>query len=274
MTNAALPTGLIPVWDERSRGYPIRELLTAAPRQDKDWPLSIYLDQLQEGACVGFTGAEEAAAEPVVVRGVNDALGRRIYAEAQKIDPWANTPHEGTTMIAGATVMMTLGFWTEYRWAFGIDDVIDTLVQFGPVAFAGPWYPPMFNPTAEGQLVMDGQATAGHAITGRKLDWARGRVWIRNHWLRKPDGNGSFWGVNGEAFFPIETLDKWLKSGGQCMVPVTRGDPSAPPPIPPEPPHEETLNERIIREMGPIDHIDMDIVFAKGAHWPWRGNAP
>ena len=60
------PTGLLPVWDERSRDYPIRALLdSGVPRADKAWPLSIYLDQLQEGACVGFTGAEEAAAEPV-----------------------------------------------------------------------------------------------------------------------------------------------------------------------------------------------------------------
>lgn len=274
-----MPTGLRPVWDDRSRDYPVRALLEAgAQRKTTDWVLQIYLDQLQEGACVGFTGAEEAAAEPVAVRGVDDAFGRRIYKECQKVDEWEGENYEGTSMTALGKVMKAMGLWLEYRWAFGIDDVIDSLVQIGPVAFGGPWYPSMNTPTPEGRMIISGSAASGHAITGRLYDHERGRIRIRNHWLRKADGKGSHWGDNGEAWMPLEDWDKWLRSGGQCMVPIMRGDPSAPPPVPPAP--AETKRERIhrefVEEFGTIDHMNHEIVFRKEPklRWPVRGNAP
>lgn len=283
-TDTELATGLRMVWDDGSRDYPVRALLDpTAARQDKDWPCNVWLDQLSEGACVGFCCGHEAAAEPVAVRGMTDAIARSIYKDAQKIDEWPGESYEGTSMLAGAKIMKSRGFWSEYRWCFGVDDLIDTMCNLGPVCFATPWYSSMFAPDREGRMHISGVAASAHAYLGRKIEWSRGRIWMRNSWMKKPDGSGSFWGINGEAWMPLEDWDKLLKQGGQVMVPVKRTDPAAPEPVPP-PPAEPTLKgatkeqflAEFLRRNGDIAGIDINLVFRGGTdgktEWPrgWR----
>lgn len=274
-----LGTGLRIVWDERSRAYPIRDILgEAVIRHSQEWACNIWLDQLQEGACVGFACAHEAGAEPVAVQGMTDAIARDIYKRAQKIDEWPGESYEGTSVLAGAKIMQEMKLWSEYRWAFGIDDVIDTLVQHGPVVFGTPWYQSMFAPKADGMMVIEGVAAGGHAYLGRIYDHERGRIWIRNSWMKKPDGTGSFWGINGDAWMPIESFDKLLKQGGQAMVPVKRNDPNpAPAPPPPEPDFDirnvsdVEFDAEFNRRYGYFKDINLDLGFTLSQR-RWQGH--
>lgn len=220
-------TGLRIVFDDRSRDYPIRILLdpTAAP-VSKRWPCYTRLDQDGVGACVGFAWSNELAAEPVSVKGVDNDLGFRIYREAQKVDEWPGEAYEGTSVLAGAKIVQQMGYMSEYRWAFGVQDVVDTLSQHGPVVFGVPWYGSMYTPQPDGRLTISGVASGGHAIIGDELDVPRGRIWLLNNWTKG-------WGIDGRAWMPIEDWDKLLRQGGQACVPVKREDPApAPPPSP------------------------------------------
>lgn len=234
-------TGLRIVFDDRSRAYPIRPMLSPVTAVSKRWDCYSRLDQDGVGACVGFGWAQELAADPVSVRNVTNDLGFKIYREAQKIDEWPGEAYEGTSVLAGAKVVKSMGYMDEYRWAFGVQDVVDTLSQKGPVVFGVPWYQSMFTPQADGRLVISGVANSGHAFIGDELDVQRGRIWMLNNWTRN-------WGIDGRAWMHLEDWDKLLRQGGQACVPVKRSDPAPVPPTPPPPaPVEIPFYESFIR---------------------------
>lgn len=96
-----------------------------------------FYDQLNEGACVGFSLSRALS---LMNRSRYD--GFWLYREAQKIDPWDDTPPaEGTSVDAGCQILKNRGhrrydattgrFLTEnivsgigeYRWATSVDDI-------------------------------------------------------------------------------------------------------------------------------------------------------
>ncbi len=103
-------------FDERSREYPIRTMVSEKPRS-YTWGCLAHLDQGVEGACVGYAWSHELAARPVVVRDLTNESAYHIYKEAQKIDPWEGD-YEGTSVLAGAQIVAAQGYISEYRWAF------------------------------------------------------------------------------------------------------------------------------------------------------------
>ncbi len=212
----------LPEFDERSRAYPIRELLPSAPTRGRSWPCYARLDQGQEGACVGFGWAHELAASPTVVRGVDNRFAREtIYLPAQYVDEWAGQNYEGTSVLAGAKVLTQLGFLKEYRWAFGIDDVLMTLAKFGPVVLGVPWLESMFttrpiNGSTDRLVVAEGGDAGGHCILARGVQFhPRGfdepLVRMRNSW-----GDPFDWMIKASD------LEMLLHRGGEACVPVTR----------------------------------------------------
>ena len=96
-----------------------------------------FYDQGTEGACVGFSLSRALS---LMNRSRYDA--RWLYHEAQKIDPWPETPpEEGTDVNSGCKILMTRGarrydsktgkFLPEalksgisaYRWTKSVDDI-------------------------------------------------------------------------------------------------------------------------------------------------------
>ena len=103
-------------FDEKSRSFPIRELLRADEPRSYTWSLPVYLDQGYEGACVGFSWSHELAARPVEVQGVTNETARQVYFEAQRIDEWEGGAYdgaipfyEGTSVLAGAKALQAQG---------------------------------------------------------------------------------------------------------------------------------------------------------------------
>ena len=115
-----------------------------------------YYDQGQEGACVGFAASR---AMSWTDRARFDA--RKLYREAQLLDPWPETPpEEGTSVSASIDVLRTRGHWRTWgnhtydadpkygvsvnRWARSMEDVYAVLKSprleaQGVVAFANSW---------------------------------------------------------------------------------------------------------------------------------------
>lgn len=220
----------LPQDDERNRRFAaVGTIVEAdAPFVSKVWNLSDYLDQGQEGACVGFGTTHELLADPIPVRGLDATFAReKVYWEAQKIDPWAGgaypgaTPfYEGTSTLAGVKVAQTLGYITEYRWAFDVDDMRRVVGNYGPMIIGVNWYSGMFNPDATGTIHVSGYIAGGHCLLVIGVDEARGAFVLHNSW-------GADWGENGRCFISFADMARLLAEDGDAVVPVVRSDPAA-----------------------------------------------
>jgi len=212
-------------FDEKSREFPIRTLLTKPALSNKHWRCSENLDQGVEGACVGFAWAHELNASPFRIP-VSNSTAKTIYYAAQQWDEWSGTSYEGTSVLAGAKVANSIGHLEEYRWAFGIDDVMKTLSEYGPVVLGVNWYSDMQNTDANGFIHPTGTLMGGHAILANGIQ-IRKKVGFRWEMLPEPiirlhNSWGTSWGVNGEAFIYASELSKLLSEYGEACVPVKR----------------------------------------------------
>ena len=212
-------------FDEKSRSFPIRELLSDGRLSNKHWKCAAHLDQGSEGACVGFAWSHELNAVPFRVR-VMTNTAKTIYYAAQQWDQWAGTEYDGTSVLAGAKVVHSLGHMPEYRWAFGIDDVLRTLSEHGPVVLGVNWYEGMFNTNAEGFIAPTGEIAGGHAILAKAVKF-RERIGFWWNDLPEPiitlhNSWGIGWGVDGDAYITASDLAILLNQQGEACVPVKR----------------------------------------------------
>lgn len=241
----------IPVYDERSRKFNVAPLVSDAPLRSRSHPSKVWMNQGREGACVSFSFHSEAGASPKPVKGLTFDIARDRYWEMQRQDEWpggsypgANPRYEGTSVLAGAKVMQSLGFFSEYRWAFNIDDCLKALANEGPVVFGIPWLNSMFRTREDGTMDTSGRQAGGHAIMGRgvtvprqgtatitfpsgrvvKLKTSEPVVRLRNTWVDGPNGQGGNWGIDGECLLLASQVEQLaFRSGwGEVCIPIGR----------------------------------------------------
>jgi hypothetical protein len=218
--------GRIPQFDERSRAFPIRALVAAKAPRSYSWSCGAVLDQGAQGSCVGHAWAHELIARPVVVPGIDHASAVQLYYAAQGLDdqpggeyPGASPHYEGTSVLAGAKAVQNAGYLTEYRWAFGLDDLVLALGYHGPAVLGIDWHNDMFDPDASGLLHVGGGIAGGHAILANGVSIRKRLVRLHNSW-------GSNWALNGEAYIGFDDLAALLDAQGEACVPVQRAIPA------------------------------------------------
>lgn len=225
-------------FDERSRAFPIRALLAddRLPVTRRWWiPSRVpVLDQGSEGACVGFGVTNELRCTPVAAIGLDARFAReQIYWPAQQIDPWPGgaypgaAPHyEGTSVLAGVQVAARAGWYREYRWAFGEDDLARAVSHVGPAILGLPWYETMFDPDRDGYLNPGGAVAGGHCVLAiginTRRDQGRGAYVIYNSW-------GPDWGDRGRAWITRADMARLLAQDGEACIPTVRARPKASP---------------------------------------------
>jgi hypothetical protein len=219
----------VPFFDERSRNFPIRELVTARKPRSYTWALNYrVLDQGSEGACVGFGVSHELIAKPVAVEGVDEDFARAIYHEAQRIDEWPGGSYEGgepfyegTSVLAGVKVAQRLGHYSAYRWAFGLDDLILALGYAGPAVLGLNWYTGMFDADGEGRIHANGSVAGGHCIVALGVSLKRRQVLLANSW--GPSWSTARWGDNrlrGHCTISFDDLGLLLDEQGEACIPT------------------------------------------------------
>lgn len=228
----------IPYQDDRSRAFGIREYGATAQRVPRSfrWACKTWLDQGQEGACVGHGFAHDAAARPVV-HPVTSADAFGLYRLAQSTDPWRSQPHEGTTVLDGARAYVALGFATGYRWCFGLADFILSLGYNGPVVLGLDWTEGQLQTDELGFIHVHGETVGGHCILAIALElvWKPGTTSAMKRqpdWLEHLDLELSFatlrnswgpqWGDAGDCRISLLDLQTLLKRRGEACVPVGR----------------------------------------------------
>lgn len=218
MTNDNHGLGRMEQFDDRSLNFPIMATLSVEqvtkPRS-YTWNCATYLNQGSIGACVGFSWSHEIAAKPVV-RPVSYESALKVYIEAQKIDEWPGENYEGTSVLAGAKIIKSLGYLDEYRWAFGVSELVLAVGYKGPAVLGIPWYDGMFTPDSEGIIRPTGRQVGGHAILANGVNIKKQLFRLHNSW-------GWMWGKGGDCFISFDDMDHLLRNRGEACIPVKRG---------------------------------------------------
>lgn len=235
-------------FDERSRAFPVRALARPLPLRSRTWRIlaDFVLDQGAEGACVGFAVTHKLLALPFEQRfGREEATTRfareTIYWRAQQLDPWpggaypgASPFYEGTSVLAGVQAARELGHFPVFRWAFGLEELVEGLVHVGPALLGLAWYEDCYTPDEDGVIRPTGRMVGGHAIlaraarlrwkdgepTGRfeDLDLGRSQLVLRNSW-----GTAGGWNVLwGDCLVSLSDMDWWLRQDGEAVFATDR----------------------------------------------------
>lgn len=207
--------GRRPYFDDRSREYPVRGIVRRRTVRSWTWRCGIpVLDQGADGACTGFaSGAAVACLPRPEARPMTAAEAFEIYRLAKAHhDPWPGEDCEGTTVLAAMKALRELKLIREFRWAFGLDQVLEGLSWQGPVILGTAWVESMFETDSRGVIRVDRDlpvGNMGHAYLGRGV-WTPGRlVRVRNSWSEE-------WGAQGEGWLKWEDLDWLLRQKGEA----------------------------------------------------------
>jgi len=211
--------GAQPHFDDRSRNYGIAEVIPdrrSIVHTTKMWDVpdkDVPLDQGREGACTGFSLSTELAASPVNVD-VNNAFALELYQAARRIDAAAGR-HWGSGASILATALALKNDYkliTEFRWAFGIEQVIDTIISKGPVVLGLNWYFDMYSPNAENVIEVSGELTGRHAIAAiGYLHEDGGYLALMNTW-------GPGYGAKGIGYLKIADATRLLAEDGEACI--------------------------------------------------------
>lgn len=215
----------LPQFDPASRRFRAVADIEDRKRRSYTWGIRPRLDQGQEGACVGFGIGQELLARPAVADPmiVTARYAREIiYWGAQQADEWdggsypgAEPQYEGTSVLAGLKTAVRLGWFDEYRWAFGLDDLILAVGYKGPAVIGTNWYTGMFSTDVDGYLRVTGDLAGGHCILVNGVSVRLRRFMLTNSW-------GTDWGFGGQCYISWEDMDRLLHEQGEAAIPAKR----------------------------------------------------
>lgn len=222
-------TGRLFVPDDRDKRFSVRKTLDEAEdtRQYKErsktwWSDGWYGNQGKTSHCVGYSWAHWLDAGPIRQPFLKEQTDEgypinplEIYNNAQRMDQWPGEDYEGTAVRAGAKYLKQRGLIKEYRWAWDVDTVIETLMRMGPMVVGTWWYTKMYSPDRRGIIEPSGKRDGGHAylLTGVDLDMEVFK--IKNSW-------GRAWGRGGYAYIDIADFESLIQQDGECCIAIEK----------------------------------------------------
>jgi hypothetical protein len=226
----------VPQFDPGSRDYNARVRLyretgsERPPYRSYTWANRFVSNQGEEGACVGHGHGGRVVNGPVAADEDldEDRLNgwcEGLYKEAQQLDEWPGTDYSGSSVLGGAKACKARGYYTEYRWAFSIEDVLLSIMYLGPVVLGISWLEGMDDPRPSGLVRATGAVRGGHCIRARgvrlraQLPGEIGTLAV----VRLTNSWGRGYGVNGDVYLPVEDLEALLGLDGECCVPTEPG---------------------------------------------------
>lgn len=217
--------GRINVEDHRDERFSLRSRLEAEEKESPDvesrhwWTNGWWGNQGRTSQCVGYSWVHWLDAGPVRQPYLKEKSGigrpwdpKDIYNRAKRLDQWPGEDYHGTSVRAGAKVLKRKGLIREYRWAWDIETVVETLLKEGPMVVGTWWYSQMYSPDDHGIIRARGKRDGGHAYLLCGVDLNTQLLKIKNSWGRN-------WGKDGYATIPIKDFEKLLDEGGEaCMA--------------------------------------------------------
>lgn len=224
----------IPQFDERSRRYAVIDTIDEDVKRNPrsfTWRVPFRKFQGETGRCVQFGFVHDLAARPKMVSEAKcDEIVNKnlIYWPAQEIDKWeggeypgAPEPHyAGTSVLAGAKVSTSLGYYHEYRWAFSLKDLILSVGFKGPAVVGTDWFEAMFYPDAGGFVRPDGALVGGHSYCIFAVDVQRKFFWAAQSW--EDWGIDDRYGVGSTFKIAFDDWGNKLIEGAEVCIPLGR----------------------------------------------------
>ena len=218
-TRTPRPLGRHVEHDTRSRAF------SFAPREDTAIRTKVWrrygkvLDQGNVGACTGFAAAHAMNLLPNHVRHeriMKNADGLAIYTRATQLDEFRGQMPEqdtGSSGNAACKALLERGDITEYRWAFGFDHLLQSLMH-SPVMVGTWWFEDMFYPDARGVVRPTGRRVGGHEYVCTGVESLTGQVLsFQNSW-------GKDWGKGGRFYMTFSSFRALLHDDGDAVIPV------------------------------------------------------
>lgn len=203
-------------FDERSRNYPIRTPAEYSTKpRSYTWRCNETLDQGPDGACTGFAVAHEAIARPKEIENVTYDTAFSVYKRAQELDVWPGENYEGSSVLAAMKAGVERNWYSEYRWAFGEDDLAYAVGHRGPAVLGINWHEGMLEADSKGFIYPTGRVLGGHAILCNGYSYTKRIYRLHNSW-------GPNWGIDGYAFIHADDMAKLLNAYGEACIPTKR----------------------------------------------------
>ncbi len=214
-TNERMGRGLIR-HDPRSKDYPARRLIDpAVERRSRTWRRGEAYDQGQTSTCVSQTGKgllnTDPFSDPVPYDIRSEYAIRWLQKGAKGFDEWEGRRYQGTSGLGLCEFLKDRGVIAGYLWCFTVDDIIDTLVQWGPVGLGAMWRTGMQDTDAEGILTVSGDTWGGHQTELFGWDDSRELVIGMNSW-------GEGWGDRGRFLLSPEDLGLLMADSGDAFT--------------------------------------------------------
>ena len=136
-----------------------------------------------------------------------------LYLESQKWDPWegGEPQYEGSSTDAPLRVLRDLGVIDGWRWCFGLQDVLDCLDYWGPVAVGTTWKRDMDTPDNQNRIFFRGEERGGHAWDWEYNDRGDKEIVAVNSW-------GKRYGKRGRVRVPYAEAEKMLEDNGEAVT--------------------------------------------------------
>lgn len=190
------------------------------PVSSRFWVLSDILDQGNTPRCVAFSWGQMIQCSPTRTKLTAAAKRQKyaspesflseLYKNAQRIDEWPGEDYDGTSVRAGAKVLETWGYLSEYVWAWDADTVRLHVLARGPVVVGTWWYRSMFWPhLTGGYLKAEGARDGGHAWLVHGYSLKRKAFRMVNSW-------GANWGERGKAWVDFAVMERLLSEDGEA----------------------------------------------------------
>jgi hypothetical protein len=213
--------------DKRDLGYPVKAILRRVDIERKYWWANgAWYDQGATGTCVGHGWAHFGEDSPLTHPGdIVDPYD--IYAEAVKLDPWRENdgpPPDydfGTTVRAGAKAMQKLGYIDEYRWAFDVATMRDTILSMGPMVLGVDWFNSMWETVRKKDaagtyrqfIEVDTRSglAGGHCVKSDAVTNIGRCFRIKQSW-------GRGWGAYGFGYISFEDMEVLLQRGAEACI--------------------------------------------------------
>ena len=213
--------------DSRSRAFGFAPQ-APLPVRSKTWRrYGNALNQGDLGSCTGnaFTHALNSAPNHVSRTPIHgQAFAVSIYSAATRLDefPGEYKPTDtGSSALGIAKAATAAGYIREYRWGFGFDHTLQTLMS-GPVMIGTWWTQDMFYPDAKGFVRPTGAKAGGH-------EYLLVGVWLTQRVLIFQNSWGSGWGLrkSGRFLMRFDDFRPLLADDGDAMLPIPVGGLSA-----------------------------------------------
>lgn len=206
-------------FDKTSRKFPIMALVASKKPRSYTWRCGTWLNQGFEGSCVGHGIAHEllSAPAPADPAKVDHTYAKEvIYWGAQKSDGWpggsypgARPQYEGTSVLSGVKVAQKLKWFDDYRWGFGLEDLVLGVGHNGPAVMGLVWLAGMGNTDEKGFIHATGSTQGGHCLLCRGVNVPEKYFLLRNSW-------GQDWGMGGDCKISFDDMEKLLHMNGEA----------------------------------------------------------